>query len=125
MANEISVLINFTVTNGNFSDVFQPATQTINQAAQGFHGPMVTVGTTQEYIPTGDIGTMGWFCGRNLDAANFVTVGVSTGSTGSAMTAYGRIEAGESFAYRVEPGANLAWKADTSAVKVQMKLHED
>jgi len=121
----ISVLVNLTVTNGNFSETFQPATQTVTQAAQGYHGPMVTVGTTQEYIPTGDVGTLGWFCGRNTDANNYVTIGVSTGTTGSAMVAYGRIEAGEVFAYRLEPGAALAWKADTSAVKVQMQLHED
>ena len=125
MANEIKVLINVTYTNGSLTDNFLPATVNIDQAAQGLHGPVVIVGTTQEYVPTGDISTDGWIYGRNLDSSNYVTVGVSTGTTGSAMVNFARIEASEPFCFRMEPSAALAWKANSSAVKVQLKLLED
>jgi|GEM_PF-1740340 len=122
MANEIKINMSAQVDNGNFSQAFNPGQQQISQAAQGFHGPVVTVGTTEELVPTGDIGTLGVFMGRNLDAANYVTVGASTGG---AMYPFQRIEAGESFVYRLEPGTVLRWKANTSAVKVQQLLFED
>jgi hypothetical protein len=73
-------------------------------------------------MPTGDIVTLGMLCGRNLDEANYVTVGPSTGG---AMYPMQRVEAGEPFALRLEPGVILRWKADTSAVKMHMLLFED
>lgn len=122
MANEIKLNISLQCDNGNFKQQFNPGQIQISQAAQGFHGPVVTVGTTEEAVPTGDIGTFGMLTGRNLDTANYVTVGPSTGG---AMYPMQRIEAGETFVYRLEPGITLRWKANTSAVKVQMHLFED
>lgn len=122
MANEIKVNLSIQVDNGEFSYPFNPGQKQINQDAQGFHGPIVTVGTTEEVMPTGDITTLGWLVCKNLDAANFVTVGVSTGG---AMYPFQRLEAGESSAFRLEPGIILRWKADTSSVKIQQMLHED
>lgn len=122
MANEIKMQLAVQVDNGEFSNAFNPGQKQISQAAQGFHGPIVTVGTTEEVMPTGDIGTLGLLVCKNLDAANYVTVGVSTGG---AMYPFQRIEAGESSAFRLEPGVILRWKANTGAVKVQQMLHED
>lgn len=122
MANEIKVNLSVQVDNGKFSQQFNPGRIQISQAAQGYHGPIVTIGTTEEAIPTGDVGTLGIFCGRNLDDANYVTAGPSTGG---AMYPYQRIEAGESFVLRLEPGITMKWKANTAAVKVQQLLFED
>jgi hypothetical protein len=122
MANEIKLNISLQCNNGNFAQQFNPGQKQIDQAAQGFHGPVVTVGTTEEVVPTGDISTLGVLCGRNLDTSNYVTVGPSTGG---AMYNMMRVEAGEPFALRLEPGVALRWKANTSAVKMQMLLFED
>ncbi len=122
MANEIKVNLSVQVDNGEFSYPFNPGQKQIGQNAQGFHGPIVTVGTTEEVMPTGDINTLGLLALKNLDAANFVTVGVSTGA---AMYPFQRLEAGESSVLRLEPGVILRWKADTGAVKIQQMLHEN
>lgn len=122
MAGTINVNLSVQATNGNFQDTFNPGQNAITQDAVGFHGPVVTVGTTEEVVPNGDISTLGVFAGRNLDTTNFVTMGASTGG---AMYPFQRIEAGESFVFRREPGTILRWKADTSAVQIQMKLFED
>jgi len=122
MANEIKINLSLQADNGSFSQTFNPGQLQIDQAAIGFHGPVVTVGTTEEVVPNGDVSTVGVFLCRNLDAANYVTVGVSTGG---AMYDFARIEAGESFVLRREPSSILRWKANTAAVKVQQYLFED
>ena len=122
MAGTINVTVSVQATHGNFSSIFQPGQVSITQDAVGFHGPVVTVGTTEEVVPGGDISTLGWFVGRNLDTTNFVTVGASTGG---AMVPFQRVEPGEPFSYRREPGTILRWKADTAAVQIQQYLYED
>lgn len=122
MADEIKLQVGITVTNVDFKQTFQPGTISIDQAAQGMHAPVVTVGTTEEVLATGDIGTLGVIVGRNLDATNYVTVGPSTGA---AKHDFIRIEAGEPFAFRLEPGITWRWNANTAPVKVQIQLYED
>ena len=124
MANELKLLIQMTAENGDWKDSFSPGVINIDQAAQGFHGPIVTVGTTYQLFQTGDVSTPGLFVGRNLDAANFVTLAASTGA-GATQHDYQEIKAGEPFALRFSPSAVIRWKADTLAVKVQVKLYED
>lgn len=122
MADEITVQLSVQVKNLEFENTFAPGSTKMSQAAQGFHGPVVTVGTTEEVMPTGDISTLGLLVMKNLDAANFVTVGVSTGGP---MYPFERVEAGDSSVMRLEPGVIIRWKADTGAVKMQLMLHED
>ena len=121
MANEIKLSITASLTNGYLSDTFNTGQLSITQTTQGAHTPVVTVGTSEEDLSTGDIGTLGYMLLRNLDSSNYVTYGPKSGG---AMVAFGRIKAGEAAVIRLEPGITLRWQANTAAVKVLTKLWE-
>ncbi len=123
MADGISLNIGSICTNGSFKTTFQPGTVQITQAAQGAHCPIVSVSTAEENLTTGDIGTLGVICLRNLDATNYVIAGPTTASTGP-MRAFIRIKAGEPAAFRLEPGITWRWKAVGGTVKVDVRLFE-
>lgn len=122
MANEIQTTLNVAVVNGNFRQTFAPGTIQITQAAQGAHSPIVSVGTSEEDLTTGDVGTLGVLCLRNLDTTNYVQWGPKSGG---AMVAIGRIKAGEVAFLRLEPGITIRWIANTAACKVQVMLLEN
>ena len=122
MADEIAITILGTVTNGNFKDRIDHGQQRFDQAAIGAASNVVSVGTSEEDVTTGDISTLGWCFMRNLDSTNYVQYGPK--SSGS-MVAIGRIEAGEIHAFRLEPGITLRWVANTSAVLVDLRIYED
>lgn len=121
MANELQLAISATLTNGYLSEVFNPGTIQVTQTTLGSYAPVVSVGTSEEDMLAGDVGTLGYLFIRNLDAANYVTYGPKSGG---AMVAFGRIKAGEAAAIRLEPGITLRWQANTAAVKVKVLLLE-
>lgn len=59
MANELKVTISATLTNGNLKETVNPGQQSITQATVGSHCPVVSVGTSEEDLSVGDIGTLG------------------------------------------------------------------
>ena len=121
MANEITVGCALKVVNGNNSFSFAPGTKTYTQAAIGGPTPgYVTIGTSEESNTLSELTTQGWVVMQNLDTANFVQWGFSTGVYG------GRMEAGETAGpFRLEPGTTLYLKADTAACKVLIYAIQD
>ncbi len=125
MANEISVQISSKLANIKLADQFQPGSLTFDQTTLGSHSPTVSVTTGEEIVSFGDIGTKGWVFGRNLDSANYIVMGPSSNSTG-AMHPFLRVEAGEPFAFRIEPTISTwKWHSSTGTVKIQLHLWED
>jgi len=122
MADELSVTILATITNGNFKDRVDHGVQTFDQTAIGAASNVVSVGTGEEDVAIGDISTLGWCFVRNLDATNYVTYGPKSSG---AMVALGRIEAGEIHALRLEPGITIRWKANTATCLVDLRIFED
>lgn len=122
MADELKVTIQATLTNGYLKESINPGQQSLTQAAVGSHCPVVSVGTSEEDLSTGDISTLGWLFITNLDTANYVTYGPKSGGS---MVAFGRIESGETHAVRLSPGITLRWQANTAAVKVKVWVLED
>lgn len=121
MANELQITLSSKFTNGSLKDTIESSTLNVTQATQGFHGPMVSVGTSEEDFDDGDVATLGWIYLKNLDSANYVQWGPKSAG---AMVAIGRLKAGEWAFFRLEPGVTLRWVANTAAVKVQVKLYE-
>lgn len=122
MADEITVTLRATVDNGEYHDEFRGGTFKFDQAAIGAHGPVVSVGTAEEDLTTGDISTLGFLFLKNTDVANYVTYGPKSAGV---MVPFGRIKAGEVACVRLEPGITLRWQANTAAVKVQILLLEN
>ena len=120
MANEISVTSKLGCTNG-FLKFSPPAISfNVDQTAAGGPTPgTITVGTSEESVAFGELSTLGWLQMRNLDPTNYVQWGFAT-------TAYGgRMEAGESALFRLEPGTTLYLKANTAACLVEINALEN
>lgn len=88
---------------------------------QGFHGPVVTVSTSEEDLSLGDIATNGYIYLKNLDSSNYVTYGPKSAG---AMIPFGRLSAGKTTLLRLDAGVTLRWQANTAAVKVLVKAYE-
>ena len=118
MANEITVNINTTCTNGKFSSRFDSSTQ-ITQVAQGGRDIIVIIGTTEETLVFTDITTLGVAVFYNLDTTNYVQWG------GSAGVYVGRLKPSDMpHTIRLEPGATIYMKANTAACKVRVICYE-
>lgn len=120
MADEITVAATLKVTNGNLKWEQPLDFMTFDQAAAGGPTPgYVTIGTTEESIAFGELGTLGWLFMKNLSATNYVEWGFAT-------TVYGgRLEAGEIALFRLNPSTTLYLKANTAACKCVVYALED
>lgn len=126
MANEITTQFQATVKNTNYVQTVQADVSSIqkmfDQATVGCHGSIVSVGTSEEDMPVGDVGTNGFLFIKNLDATNFVKYGPKSGGS---MIEFGRLKKTEWTWLRLAPGVTLRWVADTASCKVQMLLLEN
>lgn len=121
MADELKVTIQAQYVKGLLKENYAPGAIAITQAVMGLHGTLVSVGTSEEDMPVGDIATNGWLFLLNLDGSNYVTYGPKD----TTMTPFGRIKPGEPAAIRIEPGVVVRWVANTAPVKLKMLFFED
>jgi hypothetical protein len=124
MANEISVLVSMECNNGGVQ-LYAPkqVNSTLNQAAAGKSCTVQTVGhAAHETLDIGDLAaTLGYAMLRNLDATNFVDVGVQDGS--SNFHPLIRLAPGsEPQLFRFSPAATPYAKADTAACKIEVDI---
>lgn len=123
MADEIHYNINMGLANGSLLHEMKTGTITEDQAAKGLHATVVSVGTSEEAMPTGDISTLGFLMLKNISTTGYVTWGPSVAGV---MTALGRLEPGSSAGpFRLDPDAVIYWKSSAGTVQVQMALYED
>lgn len=119
MANEITVQSSIQVRNGNLVDAFQIGSKSYNQTNVGGPTPgYVTIGTSEEEVAFGELGTKGWVVMQNLDATNFVEWGFSTGVYG------GRMRAGETAGPFRMNTTSVFLRANVAACKVLIKGYE-
>lgn len=120
MADEITVNMSLAVANGNLKFSRAVGSKTFDQSAEGGPTPAyVTIGTSEESIAFAELSTLGWVLMENLDSTNYVQWGFSTGVYG------GKMEAGESALFRLNPSSTLYMIANTSACKVNIYALED
>ena len=121
MANEITLRWNLTATKGSLSRTKRPASQsiTLSAASPAVSGGVISVGfASHEAIPLGDLAAVGvaWFA--NVDATNYVELGVDVGGT---FYPFVKLKAGESYPLRLGSSAPYA-KANTAAVKLEYEI---
>lgn len=121
MANEITVTQSLAVENGNHSHSDPPIAKQYDQTtASGTWIGAKSIGTGETTVSLSDLTTPGWCKMTNLDATNYVQWGFSTGVYG------GRLEAGESALFRLDPGlASIFCLANTAACDVEFEVMED
>lgn len=122
MADEISYNSLITLTNGELTDSYKFSKNLVTQTASGLFKNVWTVGTTEETLTVSDISTLGIVYLINLDATNYVQIGVSTG------VYFCRLKPSASdipACFRLEPGVTIYGKANTSPVKVLVGIYEN
>ena len=118
MADEIRVTTGIQVSNGSLLVPAISSTKNYNQANPIAPAPGgVNVGTGEETISFGDI-TPGWTYITNLDTANYVEFGFSTGVYGM------RLPAGSSMVFKMN-GTSLFARANTAAVEIYVQGAND
>lgn len=122
MANEISLNVVMQIVNGSYRDMFSPGQISISQAAIGRGGYVQLIGTSETWVNFGDVVTNGYCILQNLDATHYVTYGPEIGSV---MVTFGKLNPGEIAVLRIAPTVIMWAKADTAAVKLDVRLYED
>ena len=83
-------------------------------------GGVQKIGTTHEALVMGDIGTAGWARFMNIDATNYVELGIVTGGT---FYPFAKLKPGETFPLRLGTNAPYA-KANTAEVNLEYLIIE-
>lgn len=117
MADEITITAGMSVTNGSLTKKVGTIIDRYDMAGSRAFGNVQDVGTTYELVATGaDVGTEGWSFYRNLDATNFLELGLEVSS---AFYAFAKLMPGEMALLPISSNAIYA-KADTAACKLQV-----
>ncbi len=126
MANQLTLNVSSTWTQGNLSDSFIPSLGVLTLNVLGQAGGVQAIGTAEENLGAVDIATNGMLFLMNLDAANFVQWGMSDAGT---MKAVGKLKGGATAAscalLYVDAGVTVRLKADTATCKVYYKFLND
>jgi len=120
MAGTISQTVSVNVNNGDINSQFQK-TASITQTNQGHASGCQTIGTTQEVLVVTDISTSGVGYFMNIDATNFVQLGVYVSATFYPLV---RLLAGEVATFRLDTGATIYAQADTASCQLVYKINE-
>jgi hypothetical protein len=123
MADEISFSAKLTVTSGNLSETSGGVSDTFDLAdtSPAATGGIAAIGfAAHEALAMGDVSTAGWAYFKNLDATNFVTIGVDVSST---FYPFLKLKAGEYCICPLGTSAPYA-KADTAAVQLQFRIYD-
>jgi hypothetical protein len=115
MANEITTFCSLSVNNGTLILPQVGTVVQITQATARGGGPgVVDVGLSPETIGFGDI-VPGYVYAKNLDATNYVQLGVDYSGVFVPML---QLKAGEQSLFRLDAGVTTKAMANTAAVKV-------
>lgn len=116
MADELTVTLTFSYTNGSKS-IARSISGSYDVAGDYYDAKLQNVGTGDETITDADIGTLGYCLIKNLDVTNYVEAGVD-GTNYSV-----RINPGEIALFRAN-GAALHLKANTAACDCEITMIE-
>jgi len=137
MANEITFTPSLNLNNASVSSAspdkltFNPGALQIDQSALGRLDNIITVQSTAvAQISTTDLTTPGYAAIHNLDAANYVEIGVTSTTGATVLIPFGKLKFGEAKIFRCSSSLNagtyvLAAKANTAAVKIRAIILED
>jgi hypothetical protein len=78
MANEIAISQSIRYSK-NQTSASQSTSFSVSQAGDKYQAGVQSVGTVEEQLDKGDIGTIGYLSFKNIDATNYVQIGVTTG----------------------------------------------
>lgn len=119
MANEITISVSIAVSKNGLSEDLAFTGNLVTLTGSNWMKNIQSVGTSEEAILLGDVGTPGFMIVKNLDATNFVSIRSGTGAANTV-----KIKAGEVALFRHSGSAPFAI-ADTGACRIQYLLLEN
>ena len=121
MANEITVEVALTCTNGNLVVPRKGYNISITQSSALRQATTQIVGTAAggEAVLLGDITTAGCFIARNLDSTNYVELGIQNGGTFYPLL---RLNAGEAMVARFAQSITPYARANTANVNLDIEI---
>ena len=123
MANEITANLQLIVKKGFLDERFAPGALSFDlaEAAPNVAGGSQLIGfAAHEAVDIGDVGTAGWAYFRNLDAENYVEIGVEVAAAFYPLV---KLESGEAAVFRLATDTPFA-KADTGDVVLQKGIFD-
>lgn len=125
MADEFNISFRLNLSNGAQFDRNEWSGQ-VDQSAIGRGGHVQSVGTSEEALDFGDVGTEGYCSLQNLDPTNYVEWGPDSGGSAGSMVPVGRLNPGEPPAFfRLKSGVTVKAQANTAACLVDVRVYED
>lgn len=125
MASEINVNAQVSATKGSITlgrSLSKIVDWALARSSSGVQNIPTTAGGTAFAFGAG-VTTLGWAWFVNLDAANFVQIGVQT--AGPTFTPLIKLKAGEWGMFRLNPGTTVYALANTAAVDVEFGVLDD
>lgn len=116
MSDEITVSASLRLTNGDLKDSRTGSNIKVTQTTQASLGGIQVIGTAEEAVTVGDLATPRWAYFRNLDATNYVEIGIVP-----ELTFYPVIKllAGDPpVLLKIADSVTLYARANTAAVKI-------
>ena len=120
MANEVTVSASVRFRKGKVNVELPKAGLQFDVAGSKFVNRVQTIGTSEEAIGLGDVGTVGWFIGVNNDKTNYLEIRPNTG-----VADLIRMEPGEPALFRLAQDAVPYAIANTAACDLEYVLIED
>lgn len=121
MANEITVSLRLLSTKVGAKMDFNPGALSVTMSGTRKVESTQDIGTSHEILSiNSDFGTAGYAYFTNVDATNFVELGILDGST---FESFGKLKAGQSAIIPLTTKAVYA-KADTATVKLAFGMLE-
>lgn len=121
MANEISITVTGTLTNGNLRRRIEPGTKQINQTAQGHDGGTVALTTAITQITVGSVTTLGWAFFQNVSASGVIYLGPHS----TTLVPAHELRAGEHVTGRLIAGTTMAARTVSGAANLLVELWQD
>jgi len=112
MANELKLNVSLEYAQDGISVISNPSRVQIDTVGGRATKLVQTIGTVEETLILGDVAAVRMLLIRNLDATNFIELGVATGVYGV------RVRAGN-FALYNPNGTTVFARANTASVKVE------
>lgn len=119
MANELTIAASLTFSKSGVQVTFPKTGTSFTVSGTKYSRTVQSVGTSEEALILGDVGTPGYSLIVNLDATNFVKIRGATGAVDCI-----KLKPGEFCLFRHAGSAPFAI-ADTAACKIEHLLIED
>lgn len=119
MADELTISLSMDFTKSGVNVSISKAGLTIDVSGSKYTRLVQNVGTSEEALDIGDIGTAGYCFIRNLDPTNYVSL-----RPGSGTANFIKLKAGEAALFRLALNGPYAI-ANSSACNVEIVIIED